>query len=96
MKKTIAIILTTITIVTFFGVRTETTKTTIEETYFGDCIDGTYVDMELTVTEIDDDIIYGVDNNGDEWGFYGCCFEVGQRITVILETETQKIVEVRG
>lgn len=98
MKKFIAIALTVIAIVAIADVNLENTnKVTTEEMYFGDTIRGTYEDVELKVIEVDyeNHLVYGIDNNGDVWGFYAYGISEGETVIAIKETETQKIVDLR-
>ena len=40
--------------------------------------------VPMTVSNVDSAIVYAVDEQGDEWGFYGAGYKAGEKITCLM------------
>lgn len=47
-------------------------------------ITGAPAPVPMTVSHVDSAIVYTVDEQGDEWGFYGAGYEVGEKVTCLM------------
>ncbi len=44
--------------------------------------------VSMTVSNVDSAIVYTVDEQGNEWGFYGADYEVGEKITCLMVNDS--------
>lgn len=44
--------------------------------------------VSMTVSNVDSAIVYTVDGQGNEWGFYGADYEVGKKITCLMVNDS--------
>jgi hypothetical protein len=47
-------------------------------------IGGAPAPVSMTVSNVDSTIIYTVDEQGNEWGFYGTGYEIGEKVTCLM------------
>lgn len=51
-------------------------------------------EQKMTVSKIENDVVFVVDNNGEEWSFFDDGFTEGETIVVVMEDNA--IVDVRA
>lgn len=51
-------------------------------------------EQKMTVSKVENDVVFVVDNNGEEWSFFGDGFTDGETIVVVMEDNA--IVDVRA